>query len=168
MRDATDVDGFGWRDVWVRLTGRRGAPEEKAWDAIKLIAALHRRVVVRDDLASALRKALRVNGQARSIVTELRWFDHHVDRTVAKLIGEYVLQRVVLRHSWVAMQKLRRQKDYTFLFEARDGRLLCLNGYQPVPTTPRLAPAIQFLEDVRLVAPDGLTARGRALLGTNR
>ena len=168
MRDATDVDGFAWRGVWARLTGRRGAPGEKAWDAVKLIAALHRRTLVRNDLEGALRKALPVNGQARSIVTELRWFDHHGDQTVATLIGEYVLQRVVLRHSWVAMQKLRRQKDYTFLFEARDGRLVCLNGYQPVPTTPRLAPAIQFLEDVHLVAPDGLTARGRALLGAKR
>jgi hypothetical protein len=66
------------------------------------------------------------------------------------------------------MQKLRRQRDYTFLFEARDGRLVCLSGYQPVPTTPRLAPAIQFLDDVHLVAADGLTERGRALLAANR
>ena len=168
LRDATFADAFTWRQVWARLTGRRGSPEEKAWDAVRLIAALHRRVSEHDDLRAALPKALPINGQARSIVTELRWFDHQVDRPVAQLIGEYVVQRVVLRHSWVAMQKLRRQRDYNFLFEARDGRLVCLSGYQPVPTTPRLAPAIQFLEDVHLVAPDGLTARGRALLGANR
>lgn len=168
MRDSTDAEAFEWRKVWARLTGRRGSPEEKAWDAVRLIAALHRRVMVRDDLTAALPKALPINGQARSIVTELRWFEHHRNVPVARLIGEYVVQRVVLRHSWVAMQKLRRQKDYTFLFEARDGRLVCLSGYQPVATTPRLAPAIQFLEDVHLVAPDGLTARGRALLGGNR
>ena len=66
------------------------------------------------------------------------------------------------------MQKLRRQRDYTFLFEVRDGRLVKLAGYQPVATTPRLAPAIQFLDDIRLVCADGLTARGRAVLGENR
>lgn len=168
LRDATDIEGFAWRGAWTRITGRRGSPEQKSWDAVKLIAALQRRVVVRDDLAETMRKALPLNGQARSIVTELRWFDHQDDRPVAELIGEYVIQRVVLRHSWVAMQKLRRQRDYTFLFEARDGRLVCLAGYQPVATTPRLAPAIQFLEDVHLVTPNGLTARGRALLGANR
>jgi hypothetical protein len=168
LRDATDVEGFAWRGAWTRLTGRRGSPEEKAWDAVRLIAALHRRLALRDDLGETMRKALPVNGQARSIVTELRWFDRQDDQPVAEVIGEYVVQRVVLRHSWVAMQKLRRQRDYTFLFEARDGRLVCLAGYQPVPTTPRLAPAIQFLEDVHLVAPDGLTARGRAVLGANR
>ena len=162
MRDG--VDGFGWRQAWTRLTGRRGSPEEKAWDAVRLIAALHRRVAIRDDLMTTLPEALPINGQARSIVTELRWFERHLERPVAELIGEYVVQRVVLRHSWVAMQKLRRQRDYTFLFEARDGRLVSLSGYQPVPTTPRLAPAIQFLEDVHLVSSEGLTERGRALL----
>lgn len=168
FRDGIDPADFDWRDAWTRLTGKRGSPEEKAWDAVSLIAALHRRVVVRDDLRRTLTTALPINGQARSIVTELRWFDRHQDMAVATLIGDYVRQRIVLRHSWVAMQKLRRQRDYTFLFEVRDGRLICLNGYQPVPTTPRLAPAIQFLEDVRLVAIDGLTARGRALLSANR
>ena len=168
MRDGKNVEEFAWRGAWTRLTGRRGSPEEKAWDAVRLVAALHRRVSVRDDLGGKMRKALPVNGQARSIVTELRWFGRQDDRSVAEVMGEYVVQRVVLRHSWVAMQKLRRQRDYTFLFEARDGRLVCLNGFQPVPTTPRLAPAIQFLEDIHLVASDGLTVRGRTLLGANR
>lgn len=167
-RDGLDADGFDWRDAWSRLTGRRGSPEEKAWISVALIAALHQRVSERDDVRHAIRTALPVNGQARSIVTELRWFDHHEDEPVASLIGDYVARRIVLRHSWVAMQKLRRQRDYTFLFEARDGRLVCLNGYQPVPTTPRLAPAIQFLEDVHLVSAGGLTERGRALLVANR
>lgn len=167
-RDAIDVGEFDWRDAWARLTGRRGAPEEKAWVAVALIAALHRRILVRGDLRQAIPAALPVNGQARSIVTELRWFEHNEKEQVASLIGEYVARRIVLRHSWVAMQKLRRQRDYTFLFEARDGRLVCLNGYQPVPTTPRLAPAIQFLEDVRLVSASGLTERGRALLSANQ
>lgn len=167
-RDAIDVDDFGWRDAWTRLIGKRGSPEEKAWVAVSLIGALHRRVSIRDDLRSAMRTALPINGQARSIMTELRWFDHHQDVSVADLIGDYVARRIVVRHSWVAMQKLRRQRDYTFLFEARDGRLVCLNGYQPVATTPRLAPAIQFLEDVHLVASNGLTERGRALLGANQ
>ena len=168
LRDQIEIDTFGWRDVWTRITGKRGSPEEKASDAVQLIAALHRRINERGDLSDAVRAALPINGHARSIVTELGWFEPNQHRTVSELIGEYVVQRVVLRHSWVAMQKLRRQRDYTFLFEARDGRLIGINGYQPVGTTPRLAPAIQFLEDVNLVATDGLTVRGGALLAANR
>jgi hypothetical protein len=167
-RDGIDVGEFDWSGAWARLTGRRGSPEEKAWLAIALIAALHRRTLMRDDLRQAMLAALPINGQARSIVTELRWFEHNEKEQVASRMGDYVARRVVLRHSWVAMQKLRRQRDYTFLFEARDGRLVCLNGYQPVPTTPRLAPAIQFLEDVRLVSASGLTERGRALLSSDQ
>lgn len=66
------------------------------------------------------------------------------------------------------MQKLRRQRDYTFLFELRDGRLFFLTGYQPVATTPRLAPAIRFLEDIHLLDENGLTALGLDALETSR
>lgn len=168
FRDDINPVDFGWREAWTRLTGKRGSPEDKAWDSISLIAALDHRVTERDDLRDAIKVALPINGQARSIVTELRWFERYQEMAVAEMIGNYVGQRIVLRHSWVAMQKLRRQRDYTFLFEVRDGRLMCLNNYQPVATTPRLAPAIQFLEDIRLIATDGLTARGRALLGATQ
>ena len=167
-RDGINAGEFYWRDAWARLIGRRGSPEEKAWVAVALIAALHRRTSVRGDLRQAMQSALPINGQARSLMTELRWFDHNENEQVATTVGNYVARRIVLRHSWVAMQKLRRQRDYTFLFEARDGRLVCLNGYQPVPTTPRLAPAIQFLEDVHLVSASGLTELGRALLGVGQ
>ena len=168
FRTSIDIGAFGWREAWLRLTGRRGSAEEKAWDAVQLIASLHERVDDREDLRQILRSALRANERARSIVTELRWFDQQPDTPVAELIVDYVVQRIVLRHSWVAMQKFRRQRDYTFLFEVRDGRLIYLNHYQPVATTPRLAPALQFLEDIHLVAVDGLTERGRALLGANQ
>ncbi|MFD2427615.1 hypothetical protein ACFSUK_04290 [Sphingobium scionense] len=79
-----------------------------------------------------------------------------------------MIERVVRRHSWVAMQKLRRQRDYTFLFEQRDGRLVFLSGYQPVATTPRLAPAIQFLEDIHLLDVEGLTPLGLGALEMSR
>jgi hypothetical protein len=82
-------------------------------------------------------------------------------------MASYVVERIVRRHSWVAMQKLRRQREYTFLFEVRDGRLVRRNGYQPAPTTPRLNPAVQFLEDVGLIDHQGMTARGRAVLEAN-
>lgn len=83
------------------------------------------------------------------------------------LIASYVVERVVRRHSWVAMQKLRQQRDYTFLFEVRDGRLVRRNGYTPVPTTPRLSPAVQLLADIGLVDEDGPTPQGHAVLGAN-
>ena len=63
------------------------------------------------------------------------------------------------------MLKFARQRDYTFLFEATDGRLRYRADYGPVLTTPRLGPAITFLVDLSLLDGDGLTARGHDWLG---
>ncbi|MDE8762002.1 MULTISPECIES: hypothetical protein [Rhizobium] len=160
-----DPETFDYQEAWSRLTGRRGTTEEKAWDAISAIAALFERVARDEDLGDVMRRELPGAGNARSILTEMNWFEDNAGEPVRDLITAYVVDRIVLRHSWVAMQKLRRQKDYTFLFEVRDGRLLRRNGYVPVATTPRLNPAIQFLVDVGLVDDEGLTERARELLG---
>jgi hypothetical protein len=160
-----DPETFDYQGAWSRLTGRRGTPGEKAWDAISTIAALFERVARDEDLGEVMRGEFSGTGNARSILTEMNWFADHAGEPVRDLIAAYVVDRIILRHSWVAMQKLRRQKDYTFLFEVRDGRLLRRNGYVPVATTPRLNPAIQFLVDVGLVDDQGLTERARKLLG---
>jgi hypothetical protein len=162
---ASDQDYESWS---ADITARRNTPESKIWAAIRLLAALQRRVVRRPDLTAEIERSFALHGNARSIRTELAWFREQDERPVADVIGDYVVNRVVRRHNWVAMQKLRRQRDYTFLFEVRDGRLAKRADYLPVPTTPRLAPAIQFLVDVHLIGSDGPTARGRALLGANR
>lgn len=154
---------------WSRtILDKRYKAEDKILDALRLMAALFQRCEARADLASEIGRSFLLGGDARSIRSELAWLRSQELRPVGELIAEYIAQRVVLRHGWVAMQKFRRQKDYTFLFEARDGRLAKRADYLPVLTTPRLAPAIQFLADISLVSRDGLTARGRALLGTNK
>ncbi|MEH2565206.1 hypothetical protein [Bradyrhizobium sp. AZCC 2289] len=145
------------------VAGRRHAPD-KIWDVIKLIAALYDRVNKRRDLAAEVDRSFPIHAHSRSVRTELIWFREREDQPLVEVIADYLMQRVVRRHTWVAMQKLRRQKDYTFLFEVHDGRLSRRADYLPVQTTPRLAPAVQFLADIKLLAADGLTARGRRLL----
>lgn len=165
LREGTDH--FEFEEAWAQLTGRGGGREQRAALAARLMVALDARVAKRPDLASAIDVELRPRGGARSILGELGWLRDRGDRKVQNLLAQYLLDRVVRRHSQVALQKLRRQRDYTFLLESHDGRLVPLSGYQPVPTTPRLTPAIQFLTDVSLVDANGLTARGRAVLGAN-
>lgn len=165
--DGIDPDKFAYRDVWTQLTSRRGTPEQKAWDAVRLIAALGRRMNERSALREVAQRTLRVSGGGRSIVTELEWIAKREDERVSSLIASLVIERIVRRHSWVAMQKLRRQRDYTFLFEVHEGRLVRRSRYEPVPTTPRLRPAVQFLVDVGLVDEQGVTARGGAIIGVN-
>jgi len=167
FRTAVDQEKYDYRAAWSTLTRRQGVAELKAWDAIGLIAALDQRMRERPNLHAAARLELRGRGSGRSIVTELDWFSRNEDEEVCRLIAAYMAERIVKRHSWVAMQKLRRQRDYTFLFEVRDGRLVRRSGYAPVATTPRLNPATTFLEDIWLMDENGPTARGRTVLGAN-
>ncbi|MBB4150506.1 hypothetical protein [Sphingobium scionense] len=168
LRLSLDPLSFPYRAIWEELTNSRAAPVGRTVPAIMLMAALHQRLRARPDLAGAATRGLPGRGAARSLRSELDWLESHESDTVADLIGDYVIERVVRRHSWVAMQKLRRQRDYTFLFEQRDGRLVFLSGYQPVATTPRLAPAIQFLEDIHLLDVEGLTPLGLGALEMSR
>jgi len=167
FRGQLDPNSYDYEKAWYRLTGRRDSAEEKVWDAIRLIAALDQRVLTRGALAEAIRLELGVRGNARSIVSELAWLSPRSGQTVRHIISAYIIERVIRRHSWVAIQKLRRQRDYTFLFDVRDGRLVRRSGYAPVATTPRLNPAVQFLADIGLIDDQGPTARGRAILGAN-
>lgn len=167
FRDGVDPEAFDYRGTWSKLTSRRGTAGQKAWEAIRLVAALDHRMIAKADLREVARRELGVHGGGRSIVTELAWINHRAETRVSDLVATYVIERVVRRHSWVAMQKLRYQRDYTFLFEVHDGRLVRRRGYAPVPTTPRLSPAVQFLVDVGLVDDNGPTARGSVILETN-
>ncbi len=164
FRSAIDPDGFDYQGAWTELIGRKETAGKKAWRTIHLIAALDHRIQARDGLRDVVRRDLHVQKGPRSIVCELDWIGLHSGKSVADLISAYVVERVVLRHSWVAVQKLRRQGDYTFLFETHDGRLIKRASYAPAPTTPRLTPAVQFLVDIGLIDDDGPTARGNAVL----
>lgn len=155
---------FAYQNAWRSLTSARGVVTDKAAEAINLMATLHQRIASRTDLATAVAQGLPDRGSAHSLRTEVGWLERREGEAVADLIADYMLERVVRRHSWVAMQKLRRQRDYTFLFEQRDARLVYLAAYQPVATTPRLQPAIQFLADIHLLGEDGPTPLGLAAL----
>lgn len=165
FRTNATLKDYDFQHAWDAITSRRGSAQEKAIHAIHLMAALHQRIESRTELAAAIDRGFPKRGPAHSVGTELDWLSERDEEAVESVMADYVIERTVLRHSWVAMQKLRRQRDYTFLFEVRDGRLVYLAGYQPVATTPRLAPAIQFLADVHLIDDAGPTARALNALG---
>ena len=159
---ATNADCHGWSQ---QLCSQRRGPADKLACAVRQMAALHARVDNRPDLAEEIERSYSRVGKARSIGTELDWFAARDVQPVPRLMATYAVERVIRRHTWVAMQKLRYQRDYTFLFDTHDGRLVHRADYLPVPTTPRLAPAIQFLADIHLVSQDGLTLAGNAYVG---
>lgn len=137
---------------------------ELAWKAVKLLAILHKKVKQEDrDIETELEG---FNPDAfRSLLSETRFLDHLVDEDFAQALGRIIEERVVRRHLWIALQKFRYQRDYTFLIEMDEGRLRLREKDGPVFTNPRLGPAITFLQDIHLICGRGLTDQGMKAAG---
>lgn len=141
-------------------------PPEASQAALIMVAALQARVAARNDLAAEIEAQFPPVGPstfARSIKSELAFLSARLNAALHDLARDLLADRVLRRHSQVAMLKFARQRDYTFLFETTDARLRYRASYAPVLTTPRLGPAITFLQDLGLLGPDGLTTSGAAL-----
>lgn len=165
---AADDDGseFSLSVTIMKRAGRSDASvcaADVAWCALKLLALLHRRVRDEDrDIASVLS---RFNSDAfRSLLTETRFLEAHAAEPFEALLARLLEERVVQRHLWVALQKLRAG-DYTFLIERDEGKLRLRGKDGPVFTNPRLGPAITFLNDIHLVGGQGLTDYGAVVAG---
>ena len=150
------MKGAGRRDESV-------CPPSVAWNAVVLLGTLHRRV--RSDEASISAELGQFDPDAfRSLLTETQFLDHHLDDDFGETLGQIIETRIVRRHLWVALRKLRHQGDYTFLIEMDEGRLRLREKDGPVYTNPRLGPTITFLKDIHLIGDDGLTKRGKEVV----
>jgi hypothetical protein len=137
---------------------------EGAYTALRLLAVLQNRVRasakdIREELGAYDASAF------RSLLTELRFLDKHMQADFAETVARLIEERVLRRHLWIALRKLQYQGDYTFLIETDDGRMRLREKDGPVFTNPRLAPAITFLKDIHLLGGNGLTTLGRQRIG---
>ena len=139
------------------------APETAA-KAITLLAILHRRV--RDESHDMTEPLGVFDPDAfRSLLSETRFLEHHSDENFRATLEKLLEERIIRRHLWVALRKLRHQGDYTFLIETDEGRLRLREKDGPVYTNPRLGPAISFLQDINLLDENGLTDLGKEAAG---
>jgi hypothetical protein len=139
--------------------------ESHAWDALRLLAVLHRRfLLAQDDVNADLGRFDR--DLSRSLLTEIEYLVQHQHDTLTQMLTGLLKQRVIRRHLWVAVQKLRHQNDYTFLIDADEGRVRLRDKDGPVLTNPRLGPAITFLQDIHLLGQGGLTMLGKRVMRT--
>lgn len=136
---------------------------EAAWEAIRLLAIVESRcadheAIVQQDLGSLNPSVF------KSLNTELKFLREIGEGELSKALRALIEQRIVRRHLWVALRKLRVQGDYTFLIEADDGRVRMRAQDGPVFTNPRLSPAGTFLQDIHLIDDEGITSLGRKVL----
>ncbi len=134
--------------------------EEQLELAVRVIATIHHRVRTRPDLAAEIEDRFVLAPSVRSIRSELDWLETRRDQSAVLLMASYLVERVLKRHAEVALRKLRYQRDYTFHFEAREGRLVRRLSYVPVLTSPRLGSAIQILRDLGLLNENGASTEG--------
>lgn len=138
--------------------------DEVGGKALILLVILYKRHMEYLERIRAELPVLASGAFVQSLVTEIIFLSQNAEEPISTLLTRLVEQRIISRHYWVALQKFRRQGDYTFLFESDDGRLRVRTKDGPVLTNPRLSPAISFLKDIHLIKKDGLTPLGSKLL----
>lgn len=137
---------------------------ECAANALRLLAVLYARFIEQLDRVQSELPVLSRSMYLPSIVSELNFFKARAGEAITDILNRHLRERIIERHLWVAIQKLRSQGDYTFLLETDDGRVRVKRKDGPSYTNPRLAPAISFLSDIYLVGDDGLTAAGKKVM----
>lgn len=136
---------------------------EGVWKALRLLAIVQCRSRQLQERIEAELEALNP-AIFHSLRSEFRFLESVANLDFAAFLTELIEQRVIRRHLWVALRKLRYQGDYTFLVESDDGKVRLRSKDGPVFTNPRLGPAMTFLKDIHLVSDDGLTEQGRMVL----
>ncbi len=148
-----------------------GSPRSSATDAggavtaIRLLAVLYKRFLPQIDELERELKPVSKSQFVQSLATEIRLLSQHASAPLETTLRTLLKTRVIDRHLWVAMQKLRIQHDYTFLFEFDNGCVRLRGKDGPVLTNPRLGTSINFLRDIHLVGATGLTRHGKQVLG---
>lgn len=94
--------------------------------------------------------------------TLYRMSDATSDKVLYMILKKYIVEK----HIKVALTKLRYQNKGTFKFILEDGRLHWIDSIEPTYTNPRLASALQCLQDLKLVQldPCEITPSGKLIL----
>jgi hypothetical protein len=137
---------------------------ESARAALLLLVVLAKRLKPLAEKCTTVLGPSALHPFVQSLHSELWFLADQADASLDALLQTLLLRRIIDRHFWVAFQKLRFQRGYTFLLESQDGVLRTRKVDGPMLTNPRLESTVDFLRDIGLVERKGLTAAGRALV----
>ena len=167
--DASDEHhpGSEWtltRHSWMSSSKHGMSISAQCAAAVRVLAVLQRRMAAHSEEIAIELSPLDPHG-FRSLLTELAFLQENNGLGFREMLSRLFLDRVLRRHLWVAMRKLKYQGDYTFLVETDDGLIRKRGEDGPAWTGPRLYNAIAFLKDVGILGQSGAAARARHLLG---
>ena len=96
----------------------------------------------------------------QSLASEVDFLKAREHLPAETVFADLFQERILKRHLWVASRKFRNQKAYTFLIEPDEGALRFRSFFRVSPSSPRIDQAVQFLQDVKLLADSGITDLG--------
>lgn len=166
--DASDQEhpGSEWyltRHSWMSISKHDMSIAEQCAASVRVLAILQRRMAPYRAVVESELAGLNQDG-FRSFLTETVFLEENSVLPLVEMIRRLFLDRVLRRHLWVAMRKLRFHGDYTFLFETDDGVIRKRDDGGAVWTGPRLGNAIAFLEDIGLLGKKASVQRVGRLL----
>jgi hypothetical protein len=145
------------------LRAKGASAANYAIDALRLLAFLQFRATDHSEVVNERFGNFKPE-VTRTLLSELAFLERHADERLHETLSSLLRERVLRRHLWIAVQKLRYQNAYTFLFDLDNGRLTLRKKDGPVLTNPRISPAITFLRDIHLLSDHGITPLGLALV----
>jgi hypothetical protein len=120
-------------------------------DVADILAPLARLLAMWSGRIGELERSFAPAPERQSAASELVWLKKRLDLPGRDTFAELIGQRVARRHLAVASRKLARQNSYTFLFDLENGVLRARLKRPVAASSPRLATALQFLADARLL-----------------
>jgi hypothetical protein len=143
---------------------KRLCSPEGAWHALELLAVVHARA---RDVKQEIHNEFKRFDPAvfHTLLSEIDFLESHSSDDFVVTLKKLIEQRILKRHLWIALKKLRYQGDYTFLMECDEGRVRLRAKDGPVFTNPRLVRAVSFLKDTHLIDGEGISEQGRRVLG---
>lgn len=126
-------------------------------DILPLLARIYGRWSERiDELARVYPESDRFS----TPVACLRFLQKRENDSAKQVLAQFILEKVIRQHLWVATRKMHTQGNFTYVLEFEDGRLSCRRAGDTRSSSPRTTIATRFLQEVGLIDENGITSAG--------
>lgn len=126
-------------------------------DVLPLVARLYGRWSERiDELAQVYPESERFSTPTAC----LRFLKERGNDSAKHVLAQFILEKVIRQHLWVATRKMHTQGNFTYVLEFEDGRLSDRRAGGAGSSSPRTAIATRFLQEVGLIDENGITTTG--------
>jgi len=104
-------------------------------------------------------------GDNEDVLTFYMGFEKYENQKIGHFISDFLLNRILMRHQYVAYRKMGSGVQSTQKFIIENNHIRQIDNYGPVYTSPRIANLIEFMHDLKLLTHSNkVAAMGKAIL----